>query len=69
MPSSSTERCRKHRARRRAGLERFTIELPFVPLGETLVAAGWLGSEDLTDLNRIHAALEQALREWCGTAE
>jgi hypothetical protein len=69
MPSSSTERCRKHRARRRAGLERFTIELPFVPLGETLVAAGWLGSEEVADPDRIRAALQQALREWCDAGE
>jgi hypothetical protein len=67
--TSSTERCRKHRARRRAGLERFTIELPSIPLGETLVAAGWLGSEDLADPDRIRAALEKALQEWCGAGE
>jgi hypothetical protein len=68
MPTTSTERCRKHRARRRAGLERFTIELPIAALGETLVAARWLEEADLADYRRLHAALEQALREWCGVS-
>jgi hypothetical protein len=65
MPSSSTERCRKHRARRRAGVGRFELELPLAALGETLVQAGWLADSDRDDVGRIHAALEHALQEWC----
>ena len=66
MPSSSTQRSQEHRARRRAGLELFTLELPLGALGATLVAAGWLAEEDRDDPDRIHAALEHALQEWCG---
>jgi hypothetical protein len=69
MSSSSTERCRKHRARRRAGVGRFTVELPIAALGETLVRAEWLAVDDRDDYRRLHAALERALREWCGAAE
>jgi len=68
MALTSTQRCREHRARKRAGVERFEFELPFAPLGETLVAAGWLGVEDRDDYDRVHAALARALMEWCGVA-
>jgi hypothetical protein len=64
MPSS-TERCREHRARKRAGVERFTVELPIAALGATLVAAQWLEEADRDDYRCLHAALQQALREWC----
>ena len=69
MPSSSTERCRKHRARRRAGLGRFELELPLAALGETLIRAGWLEEENREDDRHVRAALERALREWCGGPE
>jgi hypothetical protein len=67
--ASSTERCRKHRARRRAGVGQFELELPLAALGEILVQAGWLADGDRDDVGRLHAALEQALLEWCGAAE
>jgi hypothetical protein len=65
MPTS-TERSQKHRARKRAGWGRFTLELPLAPLSETLVRAEWLTEEDRDDVHRLHMALERALREWCG---
>jgi len=69
MPMSATQRVRKHRDLKRAKVGRFTLELPLVQLGATLVAAGWLATEDRDDVNRVHGALEQALREWCGADE
>jgi len=69
MATNSTERTRQQRARRRAGIELFTLKLPLAQLGETLVAAGWLDAADRDDLARLRGALEQALREWCGAGE
>jgi hypothetical protein len=66
MAVTSTQRCREHRARKRAGVERFELELPLAALGETLVAAGWLGVEDRDDYDCVHAALARALIEWVG---
>jgi hypothetical protein len=67
--TSSTERCRKHRARRRAELMQFAVELPMTALATTLIAAEWLNAEDVDNPERVHAALQLALEEWCGAGE
>jgi len=68
--ASSTERCRKHRARRRAGLMQFAVELPVATLEATLVSAGWMEpTKGALDSDLIECALQRALWEWCGAAE
>ena len=69
LMATSTQRCRRYRARKRAGIETFMLRLPLNPLAETLVRADWLKAEDRDDVDRVHAALTVALLEWCGGAE
>lgn len=64
--TSSTQRSREHRARKREGWALFTLALPVAPLGDTLVQAQWLDTWDRDDPQRMHAALERALLEWFG---
>jgi hypothetical protein len=67
--TSSTERCRKHRARQRAGLVQFAVELPVAALEATLVSAGWMEpTKGVLDSDLIERALQRALQEWCGAS-
>jgi hypothetical protein len=59
-------RARAHRRRRSADAGLFRLELPIYPLADVLVQGGHITEWEADDFAAVEAALQRAIREWCG---
>jgi hypothetical protein len=62
--SAAADRMRRHRARRKAGRLRLTVEVDDVATPERLVEAGYLARSQMDDPAAIARALEQAVADF-----